>query len=450
MNNATDNQAGQEAAANPQRNREMPLLFQLADASWQPPVAIPVTPPAPIEQPKPSTFPLASTVLEPTLSSRPRTTSSLFEMPAGLSTAARALGSTVQQEPKPIASPAVPVVTESALTEKAIAPPIVSSGLPAAIDSAVKAAAEITTAVEVKAGFQLEAKTESPPAKAEIKADAAPPKTEASPASPKTTRPVVETVIKPAVAEADKPSPASLRRQRAEARQAQVEGKESDWLQSHGKVIAICFVLALVGTVYLARRNRGAAPPPAIDTPNLAIEIPGDDSHGPAPAKPIEAANTAPRLVEAPSHPLDTTPSPATPMETTPVATSTAELQPPVVPNAGQTTAPPASEPLFPWQTESRVATRPDAANPAVPPASNNSPTTASPAPPALNAPTYPETNLRDAPLLPPAPPATAPGNSPAAGQGRSSGRVPASFSPASFTSAPGGNRYERTGSGLY
>ena len=480
MNNATENQTGHlpvrnaAAAADLQRSREMPLLFQLADvhraaAPVAPPAPVPLPAvtstiasnlpltPAPIELPKADPFPLASSVLD----SWPKSSSSLFEIPTGLSTTALAIGAAVhKEEAKPLTPPATAAsapVSEKP-TDKPIektALPVVSSGLPAAIESAVKAAAETNEPpkAEVKTEPKAEAKSEAKP---EVK------KTE-----PKTTKPAVETIAAAVATPAttEKPSPASLRRQRAEARQAKVEGKkEGDWLQSHGKVIAICFVLALIGTIYLARRNRGSVPPPpSLDTPNLAVEIP-EVKHD-TPAKPVEVANTAPRLVEAPSHPLDTTPSPATPVPTAPAATNTAELQPPVVPNAGQSASPPASEPLFPWQpNDSRVATRPEepknapVSAPQPQPQYNapqfNPPTPGQPTAPTLNAPTYPETNLRDAPLLPPAPanapPATAPNTTPGAGHGGSSGRSPRSFSPASFTSAPGGNRYERTGSGLY
>lgn len=475
MNHATDNKSShwpvrnEAAAAELQRTREMPLLFQLADinrpaaAVVPPPASAPLPPakPAPIELPTPSAFPLASSVLEPW-----RPTSSLFEVPSGLSTAALALGAAAHPEKADakttavVASAALAVETvaaEKQPLEKAAV--VVSSGLPAAIESAVKAAAETSDAAETKTTAKAETKTE---AKSAAKPEIKPTAKKETPVS--TTTPVVETIVTAAAAPAaEKPSPASLRRQRAEARQAKVEGKGGDWLSTHGKVIAICFVIALIGTIYLARRNRGnSAPTPSIETPELAVEVPSEHKHDDHEHKPPEAANTAPRLVEAPSHPLDATPSPATTVvPSVPDATNTAELQSPVVPNAGQATTPPSSEPLFPWQSDPRLATRPEAAPANAPAASAEPNPNVAPTAPTLNAPTYPETNLRDAPLLPPAPPANnavppantapapnypAPGN----GQGGSSGRVPASFSPASFTSAPGGNRYERTGSGLY
>jgi hypothetical protein len=484
MNNATDNKSSQwptrstTAAAELQRAREMPLLFQLADinrvAALAPPSnfatpgtaeKLPPAKPAPIELPVTSSFPIASSTLEPWSPA----TSSLFDVPKGLSTAALAMGAAAFSEKSaekvdaktiPLAAAAEALATEKLPAEKAAV--VVSSGLPAAIEAAVKTASAISDAADTKATPNAEIKNDSAKpdaktqAKAEVKTDAkVATKKEAAPSTP---TPAGETIV-PKEATHDKPSPASLRRQRAEARQAKVDGQganKGDWLATHGKVIAICFVIALVGTIYLARRNRGSsAPAPSIDAPNLAVEIPEHklDAHE---HKPSDIANTAPRLVEAPSHPLDATPSPATDVApSAPDATSTAELQSPVVPNAGQSTTPPSSEPLFPWQNDPRMAARPDDVPAANTPAATP---TNSPAP-MLNAPTYPETNLRDAPLLPPAPPAnnTAPPAAPApsypapaSGQGGSSNHVPASFAPASFTSAPGGNRYERTGSGLY
>lgn len=530
MKNATQNKSGEPksahdgssqwpvrneaAAAALHRTREMPLLFQLADVNRTPVAAIPPAPavsqtpaapatPAPLELPTASTFPLVSSILE----SWP-TAASIFDVPTGLGTpshnlssSALAIGVAAAKEtakpaeaPTAVATAAVEKPAEKAIEKTITKPTPASSMLPAAIDTALKAATETIDAAATKTETKLETKVE---AKVEVKPEPKTPAKNDSIARPKTAAPAAETTAaatKTATAETkaaeakttppaaanDKPSPASLRRQRAEARQAKVEGKGGDWLQTHGKVIAICFVIALIGTIYLARRNRGtSAPEPIGDSHNVAIEIPGEGDHKHE-HQPTEAANTAPRLVEAPSHPLDTTPSPAstaTPSE--PNSTATAELQAPMVPNAGQSTTPPSSEPLFPWQNDSRVATRPDAtASPATvsptteapqptfnPPAANppttqptfnppsaSGPTTNGPAiGPALNGPTYPETNLRDAPLLPPAPaanPAPPPASAPAAGQG--GGRAPSRTYPASFTSAPGGNRYERTGSGLY
>ncbi|WP_425617216.1 hypothetical protein NA78x_000889 [Anatilimnocola sp. NA78] len=482
MKNTTDQSTGNtlwsarpEPATEPHRAREMPLLFQLADINRVPPA--PPMPAAPVAaaaapiamapismSPLPSGFPTSApfAAFPPTTFSDPwpKTPSSLYEMAAGLSTTALTMGLTtspvedrpqlksseLKAKPAAIDKPVIekpvienPVAEKPVVEKKAevVASPAAKSTLPTVIDTAVKAAAispEVSESkVEPKAEVKVEAKAVvKSEIKTEVKADAKTPSTVAAATDAKAT----STATTAAAVEAAKPSPGSLRRQRAEARQQKVEGKSSDWFGSHGKIIAIGFVIALVGTIYLARRNqpvKEVAEPQTAAPVGLAIEVPGEHNHD---HSPTEAANTAPRLVESPSHPMDTTPSPAAADQHSP-ANSTADLHPPVVPSGE---AAPASNntPLFPWQQpgEARVATRPEAPTTPAPAAGT------APAPstgPTLNGPQYPETNLRDAPLLPPAPPAE---------QGRT--RVPSRTSPASFTSTPGGNRYERTGSGLY
>ena len=498
MKNTTDHSTGTtpwvtrpEPASDPSRTREMPLLFQLADVNRLPPVPAQspagavstAAMPAPIEMPLGSAFNTSAFQHSPTTSSGtpfpiktstfsdpwPPTPTGLFEMNGGLSTAALAMSVNARSQeaatrearaeaPKP--TPAMPS-SEPAVAEaksadakksepkadesKSVAAPASEtkstsapalSSLPAAIDIAVKAAAVEQAVAEVKAEAR-------PVAKSDAKLDSK----SAATAAPSTTSADVESKTEAGAAAANKPSPGSVRRQRAEARQQKVEGKKSnDWLHSHGKIIAIGFVIALFGTIYLARRNQHSAKelanPQAEPPMGLAIEVPesGDHEHHHHPA---EAANTAPKLVEAPSHPLDPTPSPAHPDAISPEASSpapsaTADLHPPMIPADSKPAA--SNEPLFPWQQgDARMATRPDAPVASPAPAAGATTPTAPTGGPTLNGPQYPETNLRDAPLLPPAPPEE---------QGRT--RAPSRTSPASFTSTPGGNRYERTGSGLY
>jgi hypothetical protein len=468
-------------AAEAHRSREMPLLFQLADTNRQPakptaspaPSALSAVPPGPgpLDMPAlpgafvPGATPLASSAH----SSWSHTPKGLFETTPGFSTAALTAGTTVTKsseslvtseekasateskaptiEPAPVPAPSV---AEAAPIQPE--PTASITTLPKAIDEAVKAADITPPAIDKPANEAAEAPAASTVTSTTTTG------TSTSTATEATNKPQTD---KPAQATTDKPSPGSLRRERAVARQQKVAAKQGNWLQSHGKMIAIGFVIALLGTVYMARRNRPAPEPtPGHDQPmGLAIEVPGEsdkhdhDSHD---AKSNEAANTAPRLVEAPALPHDTTPSPALadPSRNTP-ATATAELHPPVMPAPSSTTPPAGNAPLFPWQGENRTATRPDAPT-ATAPAGGPLATPNAHAPPngpALTPPAYPETNLRDAPLLPPAPaspPASNPGSGsqPAGGQGR--GRAPSGSFPASFTSAPGGTRYERTGSGLY
>jgi hypothetical protein len=505
MNNPTQTTTPRPTSSDvPQdrRNREMPLLFQLADVNRQAeakPTPVEAPTPAPIEAPPlpgqfpASSFPLASSLFTSGQLNPWPTPPGLFETGGGsFSTSALSLGSSSAAKEAPAAE---------------------STGLPGAIDAAVKAAASLDESTEPTATAKAPAPEPSAPAPepqrevttepiaqatpepaaiakpktpAEPAPSATPTQVEATTARSKSTPPAGEistapkSITEPAqeptaksvdakpvdakpadakvadtkpVAVADKPSPGSLRRQRAEARQQKINNAANgDWLQTHGKIIAIGFVIALIATIYLARRNRPTEAPSPLDAPpGLAIDVPGENQNQVSPERaPVEVANTAPRLTEPPRQTHDAVPSPATTeLEKSP-ATATAELQPPVVPSSTQPThdAPPTSEPLFPWRNETRTATAP-------PDSGTVQPTTAPETPnaPALNAPTYPETNLRDAPLLPPAPPdspatSSGPASPPSGGELR--GPSTARSYPASFTSAPGGNRYERTGSGLY
>lgn len=474
MKNATESstQRPTRSEAAPQRqNREMPLLFQLADVNRQLEAShAPAAAPAPVEMPAlpgqfaASSFPLASSLFTSGQLNPWPAPNGLFETSTSFSTSALSLGSTESTK-------------DSASKLEVPVQPAPPSGLPAVIEAAVKAAAALNEPAEVKVEIKPEpvaTPTVEPKAEANAESPVEPtplkttPQVEVIVARSKPTPPAGETSAAPtsvaepaaekpaetttAAATADKPSPASLRRQRAEARQQKVtSGKGGDWLQTHGKIIAIGFVIALVATIYLARRNRSTdGSPPSIDpAAGLAVEIPGENHPHPAHERtPIEVANTAPKLTEPPSNPHDAAPSPAN-TEPAGSPSNTAELQPPVVPSTTQPTTAPTSEPLFPWQNDSRAAAA--SQNPAtVQPAMQPTPTPNTA--PALNAPTYPETNLRDAPLLPPAPPvspAPASGSAPAPSGGRGPVSTARSY-PASFTSAPDGNRYERTGSGLY
>jgi len=444
-------------AFEPPQTREMPLLFQLADINRSPvvapaPVAAAAIPPGPgplAMPPLPGTLATASTPLatavSDTWSGAPK---GLFEMPAGFSTAALTA--------EPATKVASPPVSEPKAVERevAVAPPVVTEPLPAKAEPTSPLPKAIETAIQDAASQNDLHEPVAKPVVVSEPLNTAAPETAKSPEPSASTEPVAKEAE---TASADKPSPGSLRRQRAEARQQKVASKNGDWLQSHGKVIAIGFVIALIATIYLARRNRPSPEvAPAGEPPmGLAIDMPNEDGHSDHKDHDhhtAEAANTAPRLVEAPALPHDHSPSPATADSHASPATATADLHAPVLPPPTSTAPPANSAPLFPWQNDTQTATRPDAPatrKPATAAPLSTPNATAPPNGPAVNPPTYPETNLRDAPLLPPAPavPASS-GGQPASGQG--SGRAPTRSNPASFTSAPGGTRYERTGSGLY
>lgn len=262
-------------------------------------------------------------------------------------------------------------------------------------------------------------------------------------------------------------------RQRAQQRERkrQTEPAKRDWMSSHGKLIAIGFVLALIVTIYLARRNRQSASPskPADVASDLNVEMPPETAaeSTPAPELASEVANDGSR---SPAPLFETThPSAAAESSSEPHT----QLQLPIA--ADQPANPPAaasdSKDLFPWKEkgEPRMASRPEAPaaeetreNPGVyapsvqpvndPPAekapSNPQTTPSGKSEPALNAPyEYPVTSptsyrdfgAADGPSRTAARPASAPG-----------GAMPASYQ--NQTPPPRNNqpRYERTGSGLY
>src|SRR5262249_10159950 len=116
-----------------------------------------------------------------------------------------------------------------------------------------------------------------------------------------------------------------------------------DWFTTHGRYIAVGFVLALIATVYFARMNRQSAPP-------AAVEI---DSHSTARDHPSATAQTSERrLVKAEAKPGSDEPSGlATPAKGPPPllardsaseTDSQAELHPPTIPQL--TSQPPAAD----------------------------------------------------------------------------------------------------------
>jgi hypothetical protein len=329
MKNATDHAGNatwptRSEAAEPLRTRDMPLLFQLADVNRWPvapsvatPAAVIPPGPGPLEMPllpgspAAAASPLASSALD----SWSRSPAGLFEMPAGFSTSALSLGAPAaatapkspgqaspQSPPEPKSSDLPPANVELAakpsleatVAEKTTAEPdpisAATGAMPKAIDTAVKAAVVSSPASDANA---------KPAATAEPAATLA---ATATPAANETGAP------ESAITATDKPSPGSLRRQRADVRQQKVQkvvGQNRDWLQSHGKFIAIGFVLALIATIYIARRNQPSIESlPTSEPPmGLAIEMPGENNahkHDTHEHKSDEAANVAPRASRPP------------------------------------------------------------------------------------------------------------------------------------------------------
>lgn len=290
-------------------------------------------------------------------------------------------------------------------------------------------------------------------------ADAQPAEALATP--PATTE---ETPAAPAAVAAAAPQePVSLPSQRPASRRSKATATD-DWFAAHGRFIAVAFVIALVGTVFYARRS----PRPATDKDDFArpvaplIELTSTTD--------VRSAPAAPPAVEAP--PLASTQPPAAATVELHLPVSTSSPASPAAPTP--TNSAPAlanderrsGDNLFvfpaPKPGEERVAARtdlPTAESPvssgAMPPAY---PVTSSPALPT-NGPVagqYPQTTYMPPGGTPPVayqtvPPAGAwspagpplPSIPPATGYGA----VPDYQTPDNVARGP---RYERTGSGNY
>jgi hypothetical protein len=240
-------------------------------------------------------------------------------------------------------------------------------------------------------------------------------------------------------------------RQRAEERQRKrAAAARDDWFSTHGKFIAIGFVICLVATIFLARMQRKPAGPP----------VAGKHSHHDhdhalpatkAPTKTIKSASA-----ELPVEEPKSGASPAVAIsgvKPAPAAeTSQTALHPPTIPQlpaqpGGATTT---DDSLFPWSKpgEERVATRTDAPASAAAPSPESQPQyptttfggnyqSASPSPAAPSiAPVSPGDSIYGPALSAP----DAPAYSPSAGEQPS---YPT-------TNSASGYRYERTGSGLH
>jgi len=184
-----------------------------------------------------------------------------------------------------------------------------------------------------------------------------------------------------------------------------------DWFAAHGRYIAVVFVLALIGTVYLARTNRRPAKDPAASTQMVAnIQI--DKA----------ASVEAPAIVISAAPPLNSAAGAPPKLVDTASATSDArtELHPPTAPEVAAKTATEnktaSADNLFVFpqakKAEERVATRPDAPQTIV------NPTVTTPAPAAapfasagssnFSPPAAPAMPTPQAPSLSPAYPTTA------------------------------------------
>ena len=222
---------------------------------------------------------------------------------------------------------------------------------------------------------------------------------------------------------------------RKQSRHREQTPTKSDWFTSQGKYIALCFVLALLGTIYVARTGRSR---PQATQPTVTHAHPGDAGLAtakPEAAKPeivVEATVASEDKASSPAGGVTSSPNPAA--EQPAVEVAGVDLHPPTPPQLVQEAPEQTAkdqDSLFPWasRTEERVATRPE------PPSAAAS--YEQPVPPQ---PQYPVTNYRGA--YAPAEPHIPHNGGPAL-------NAPGG-PPTTPSNPPTGYRYERTGSGLY
>lgn len=239
-------------------------------------------------------------------------------------------------------------------------------------------------------------------------------------------------------------------RQRAEERnRKRQEGKKDDWFRTQGKFIVVGFVVALIVTIYVARNSRKPAAPPVASKPH---------AH-PGPAASTSKTSTVKQAAAVEAAKITSVRSTTKPTTSEPKTA----LHPPTIPQLAQqpeANKSPTEQTLFTFskRPEERVAVRADAPTTATPGAPAVSPTAAPPpaATPTLQ-PQYPSTSypstyqpVAPPPAYGPPPPAYGP-PPPAAAPGGPALNPAASTMPLyPTTNSASGNRYERTGSGLY
>jgi hypothetical protein len=422
---------------------EMPVLFQLADLSGQqiksaplPSVSALAAPSAPVVEPVFVPEPPAAEPVQEPVRDEPL-------QPAVLKFEALDPEPVVSEEPQ-AKSPASEIRLETRETE-----------------------AKVTSSESAPAIEML-----STPTAKETESE-----TESSSPAPPISDSVTSEVVPPADAAA--PTPRERAELRTKSRQA--APPKSDWMRTHGKFIAVGFIIALIATIYTAQN--GDEPAPANpDSVSASADESADGERESNLTEVPAAQDSIPVVEHQPSGALARDTSPATD-----AVEAHAELHPP---QSGGIVKEPVdvgevadAKSLFPWKdaAETRVAAKPDDGRAktgtkplesAAPPSSEPAPTEArSDAPadapaeetpsiygppsssnrepvgepaggaPELNAPTtYPVTNPSSFRIHEP------PQARPNVGQTRA---TPASYDhvPPPRTSGP---RHERTGSGLY
>lgn len=289
-----------------------------------------------------------------------------------------------------------------------------------------------------------------------------------------TANPDQDTTAQPSVSEGAERAvtatePVATPRKETERRPARAKApRGNEWFANQGRYIAIGFVLALIGTIFFARSNRGttstAAVQPHAHPGEAGQQVSASESKpativGDSPEKSASETNAATPADASPAKLADAAAGEKAPQ---------AELHPPTIPQLVREPVPsnqPDNKALFPWteQPADRLSMRPDAptATPVTAPPTQY-PVTAASAPLAPSYPTTatPNSNLGAPPQQQPVAqpdyrspymPAT-PANSPPPTSNQSfvppTGGPGSAYLPSENTAR--GYRYERTGSGPY
>jgi hypothetical protein len=448
----------------PRPLRELPVLFHLMDVSRPKGYAAPAAPQftlaPPVERVTELPAALAAQPPEP-LSERPQDKPCAAESPAcelpnspafDLETAA-SLVETKGFGAIPPAAPPAPSKSESSdfesLTTSSTPADVVENSIPAA------SAEDLFASEMAKSEQEAAAELTTPPAADALDATSS---VEDLPADSPT---------------AETEDPVSLRQRSEERQRKRQAAAKNDWLSTHGKFIAIAFVLALFTTIYAARANRGKSPSAASEKPIAVSPSPSSGS--------LTTVVTAPSQSGVSPAGAITTVGPTAESAS---AESRTALHPPTIPQLAVEPAlstPTTGDALFSFtkKTEERVAQRDPSSSPSEttsstePQPSAPSPTSATP-PPAQ--PQYPTTSyggnyqpVAPTPVAPsapsptlqypqqpqsaaaPPPTATAPSAYPQSiYQPAASGTALPSTYQYPTTNTATGPRHERNGSGIY
>ncbi len=203
-------------------------------------------------------------------------------------------------------------------------------------------------------------------------------------------------LVSDAPAPADSTAPPPVRSQSERRRKAKTPASE-EWFATHGKYIAIAFVVALAATIYVARTNRRTPPVAETEPPPLNIE-PGDSAQASREYRP-DAAKGSTTVVGDSSLAAGMRPSsPARLIETASASAPQAELFPPTTPPAPTVAAAEANKPAADSVPSASQSVPPLVASRSAPQEANQSPPVQTPA----------DSSVSGVGAAPPSPPASA------------------------------------------